>query len=177
MRDLNSECPDLNSSVLTSRRRSVLKEWLLFVYMILLRDFGSPEWNSRSVTETGLILRLYDSFRYVMFRWYHVNRSIRGNRSEPRSGTNIASVSCKHPPPPTLTLVTQLLCKGLLVAVRYQKLQRSRVKPFLCTFFTSWCFRFQLSLSFSDSEENTSIHPWHSPDDFTCIATIWMVFL
>ena len=37
--------------------------------------------------------------------------------------------------PPPLTLVAQLLCKGLLVAVRYQKLQRSRVKPFLCTFF------------------------------------------
>lgn len=67
-----------------------------------------------------------------MSRWYHVNRSTRGNRSEARSGTSIASVSCKHPP---LTLVAQLLCKGLLVAVRYQKLQRSRVKPFLCTFF------------------------------------------
>ena len=163
----------------TTRRRSVLKEWFLFFYMILLRDFGCPVWNSRSVTETGVIVRLYDSFRYDIFKWYHVN---------PPEGTGVNHALERKSPryhvSTPLTLVAQFLCKELLVAVRYRKLLRSIVKPFPCTFFRHapidallYHVWFQLSLSFSDSEGKNSIHPWHSPEDFTCIATTWMVFL
>ena len=53
--------------------------YALPVYMT--RDFVLV-WNSRSGETTGLNSRRYDSFRYDIFLWYHLNesRATRGNR-------------------------------------------------------------------------------------------------
>ena len=73
-------------------------EWLFFVYMIPLRDF-LPEWNSRPGTATGVNSRQYDSFRYDIFWWYHVNqyRATRRNQSELAPARKSPRYHVKHP--------------------------------------------------------------------------------
>lgn len=64
---------------------SFRKEWLLFVYIILFRDFES-ERNSRSGKESGVNLHPYGQFRYDIFWWRYANelRTKRGSLTELR---------------------------------------------------------------------------------------------